>query len=327
MARIQPYIVGSGAASRALQNSIGIVSTLHPEWNIQKPIHVKRDQSLKTLQPGKESVLFLANPHALHTRYLLEAQAAGFSWVVCEKPAAVNAEQVKELSQVKIPVAVCHGYRQTWGIQTLKKMLEQGELGAWITIEGCYWQSSAAEKKLSGDRATTWKDDTALSGNYDVLLDLGTHWTDLVFFLAGELPLKTSVWKSFANTTSSHRDTHNLIAMEFKGERRAFGSVSKTVHGCGNDLEIHVIGEKKTVSWAFMNPDQLVIGEGGDRRTVHRPGNSLFGSQQYPFHSTGWLEGYVEIIKQYFRQMRGESYEPYPTLAEQRAVLGAILGH
>lgn len=325
MAGIQPYILGSGAASRALQNSIGIVSTLHPEWSIQKPIQLKRDQSLKALQPNKESVLFLANPHALHTPYLIDAQKAGFSWVVSEKPAAVNLEQVKQLEAVKIPVAVCHGYRQTWGIQTLKKMLKAGELGSWVTMEGRYWQSSAAEKKLSGDRSTTWKDDVKLGGAYDVLLDLGTHWTDLVLFLAGETPEKTAVWKSFANASSAHRDTHNWISMEFKNNRRALGSVSKTVHGCGNDLEIHVIGEKKTVSWAFMNPDQLVIGEGGDHRTIHRPGNSPFGSQQYPFHSTGWLEGYVEIIKQYFRQMRGESYELYPTLAEQRAVLGAVL--
>lgn len=325
MALIQPYIIGSGAASRAIQNSLGILGVLYPSWGIQKPILLKRDAKLNTITPSQESVLFLANPHAFHVPYLLEAQKVGFSWVVSEKPAAVSVEQVKLLEQVKIPVAVCHGYRQTWGIQKLKKMLEAGELGNWISMEGRYWQSSAAQKKLSGDTKKTWKDDEALSGKYDVLLDLATHWTDLVFFLAGEVAEKGSVWKSNVNSDSIHRDTYNMISMEYSGNRRVFGSVSKTVHGAGNDLEIHVIGEKKAVSWAFLNPDQLVIGEGSTKTLVNRPDESSYGSQQYPFHSTGWLEGYIEIFKQYFRQMRGEKFDPYPNLQEQVEVLKFLL--
>jgi predicted dehydrogenase len=323
--KIQPYIVGSGAASRAIQNSLGILGVLYPSWGIQKPILLKRDSKLNQITPSQESVLFLANPHAFHVPYLLDAQKGGFSWVVTEKPAAVSLEQVKLLEPVKIPVAVCHGYRQTWGIQKLKKMLEAGELGHWITIEGRYWQSSAAQKKLSGEIKKTWKDDDSLSGKYDVLLDLATHWTDLVFFLAGEVAEKGSVWKSYVNSDSPHRDTYNMISMEFPGNRRAYGSVSKTVHGSGNDLEIHVIGEKKTVSWSFLNPDQLVIGEGSKKTTLSRPDDSLYGSQQYPFHSTGWLEGYIEIFKQYFLQMRGEKFEKYPNLKDQVAVLKFLL--
>ncbi|NBX92791.1 MAG: hypothetical protein EBQ85_06115 [Proteobacteria bacterium] len=135
-----------------------------------------------------------------------------------------------------------------------------------------------------------------MSGTYDVLLDLTTHWPDLVFFLAGETPERVGVWKSFVNSTSEHRDTHNHITMELSKKRRSIGSLSKTAHGSGNGLEIHGITEKRSVSWTFLNPDELVIGEAGKRTTLHRPDGSSFGSEQYPFHSTGWLEGYVEII-------------------------------
>lgn len=321
MTSIESYILGSGAASKAIQKSLAILDVQNPSWGIEKPKVLKRNQKLIELSPKKNSVLILANPHALHSDSIKEAERAGFSWVISEKPAAVSLEQLKTLEQVKIPVAVFHGYRQTWGIQTLKKMLEAGELGSWISIEGRYWQSSAAAKKLLGDTKKIWKDDKALSGSYDVLLDLSTHWTDLVLFLAGEAPEKFALWKSYVNSNSEHRDTHNLISMEFSKNRRSFGSVSKTAHGFGNDLEIHVIGEKRSVSWAFMNPDELVIGEGGKKTTLHRPDNSSFGSEQYPFHSTGWLEGYVEILKQYFLQMRGEAFTPYPNLKDQMAVL------
>lgn len=325
MSPIQPYILGSGAASKAIQKSLSIVDVLNPDWGVKKANLLSRNQKLSELSPDKNSVLILANPHALHANSILEAEKAGFNWVICEKPAAVNLEQVELLSKIRIPVAVFHGYRQTWGIQTIKKMLEAGELGTWVTMEGRYWQSSAAQKKLSGDSKQTWKDDITLSGAYDVLLDLGTHWADLVFFLAGEIPQKVNVWKSFANSDSKHRDTHNLISMEFSGNRRSMGSISKTAHGSGNDLEIHVIGEKASVSWAFLNPDELVIGEGGKRRTVHRPDQSSFGSEQYPYHGTGWLEGYVEILKQYFHQMRGEAFRPYPNLKDQIKILSQLL--
>ncbi|NDC24696.1 MAG: gfo/Idh/MocA family oxidoreductase [Proteobacteria bacterium] len=317
MSGIQPYILGSGAASKAIQNSLSVLDVLHPDWGIRKPILLKRNTKLSDLKPNNEAVLFLANPHALHAPGLLEAQEAGFSWLISEKPSAVSLDQVSLLKQIKIPVAVCHGYRQTWAIQKIKQMLSNGELGSWITIEGRYWQSSAAQKKLSGNFQKNWKDNQSLSGDFDVLLDLGTHWVDLVMFLAGENPTGGSVWRSYANSDVAHRDTYNMILMEFSENRRSFASVSKTVHGSGNDLEIHVIGEKKSISWKFLNPDELVIGEGNQKNTLNRPDDSLLGSQQYPFHGMGWLEGYIEIIKQYFMQMRGEKYTPYPNLNDQ----------
>lgn len=321
MTSIEPYILGSGSASKAIQKSLSILNILKPSWGIENAKVIKRGEKLTSLSPKKNSVLILANPHALHADALVEAEKAGFSWVLCEKPAAVNLDQVELLNQVRIPVAVFHGYRQTWAIQSIKKMLENQELGNWMSIEGRYWQSSAAQNKQTADTKKTWKDDANLSGPYDVLLDLSTHWTDLVFFLAGESPEKVTLWKSFLNSQSKHRDTHNLITMEFSKNRRSVGSISKTAHGSGNDLEIHVIGEKRSVSWAFMNPDELVIGEGGKKMTLHRADQSSFGSEQYPFHGTGWLEGYVEILKQYFHQMRGEAFSPYPNLQDQVTIL------
>lgn len=323
MKEIQPYIVGSGAAAKAIREALSVLSILYPDWKIQSPITVKREEKLSSIKQAENSVLFLANPHALHTSYLIEAQKAGFRWVISEKPVAVNLEQVEALKTIKIPVAVCHGYRQTWGIQTIKKMMKAGELGDWFSIEGRYWQSSVAQKKMVGDSTVTWKDDEKLSGKYDVLLDLGTHWTDLVFYLAGEAPVSGEVSLSYSNSVSGHRDTGNFIQMEYRKNRRAFGSISKTAHGAGNDLEIHVFGERKALSWSFSEPDKITIGEGSKKSILSRS-EMTFGSEQWPFHATGWLEGYIEIIKQYFRQLRGETYQPYPKLEEQIDVLNFL---
>ena len=326
MKTIQPYLIGSGAAARAIEKSLAILSILYPQWGISSSIHLKRDEKLSGIAKSENSVLFLANPHALHAPRLLEAESAGFKWVMSEKPVAVDQDQVQSLKQIKIPVGVFHGYRQTWGIQTIKKMLDSGELGDWFSIEGRYWQSSVAEKKVSGNQSTTWKDDESLSGKYDVLLDLGTHWTDLVFYLAGQLPVSGEVHLSRANSSANHRDTSNWIQMDFGRARRAFGSISKTTHGFGNDLEIHVFGERKALSWSFLDPDKITVGEGSTKSVLVRH-EMAFGSEQWPFHGTGWLEGYVEIIKQYFRQMRGEPYQEYPDLKGQVKVLNFLFQH
>ena len=84
-----------------------------------------------------------------------------------------------------------------------------------------------------------------LSGESDVLFDIGSHWVDAALYLASEKPGKVNLWKSFVNAESTHRDTHVNIMMEFSKGLRAMGSVSKTVHGATNEFEISIIGEKK----------------------------------------------------------------------------------
>lgn len=322
MEKIQSYILGSGAASKAIQKSIAALKIQYPKWGIQEPILVGRGSDLVSIKKHEGSVLILAHPHALHAPHLLEAQRAGFQWLITEKPGAVSREQLELLKEISVPVAVFHGYRQTWAIQTLKKMLEQGDLGNWLTIEGRYWQSSASQ---GPSPQKGWKDDPQLSGPYDVLLDLGTHFADLVFFLAGEFAESTQIWKSFVHANSPHRDTFNHLIFHFSQNRRAFGSVSKIVHGAGNDLEISVFGEKKAVSWKLTHPDELIVAEGPRSCIVSRPAGCPFGSEQYPFHGMGWLEGYIEILKQYFLQMRQEPYQLYPDLKSQIHVLTALL--
>lgn len=125
----------------------------------------------------------IATPHALHSKAILEADKSGFKLIVVEKPVAVSLDQVKSLRSVKTPVAVLHGYRQSWGIQTLKKMIDEGSLGDIISIEGKYWQSSSAQKALQGTKSTSWKNDPSLSGEADTLVDLASHWADACRFL------------------------------------------------------------------------------------------------------------------------------------------------
>ncbi len=321
--QIPSYLVGSGNASQAMRTALEIATRLE-KVVVAEPIALARGERLP-VQEGP-SLLFLATPHALHAPLMLEGQAAGFTHIVTEKPAAVSLEQVRQLSDIHATVAVCHGYRQNWGPQTLRQKVASGELGTLISVEGRYWQSSAAEQVLTGKaRPDAWKNHPAISGPFDTYLDLGTHWADLVSFVVGAMPDSAKAWLSYGNSEAAHRDTHVHLELGFAGGVRSFGSISKTVHGMGNYLELVIVGTKATASWNFERPDELTMGRGKERSTLMRSPSEATASGMPPNHGLGWLEGYVSIVRQMVRSLAGKPTDRYPTLAESLTLVERLL--
>jgi len=322
---IQPFFIGSGRAANALRESLLLLDIQHPEWNIKKPIQLERNQKLDSVAQNFENpILFIANPPGLHAAAIQEGEKAGFRAIVVEKPACVGKKEVEALEAVRIPVAVCHIYRQMWGLQAVQQMLSSGELGELICIEGRYWQSSTAQRAIEPQpQVTSWKNDTLLSGDGDALLDVGVHWIDAVTFLMNGAPTGGRVWRSYANAEAPHRESHVHLGLEFANGKRAMGSISKTVHGATNHFEINVIGTRKSATWTFLNPDEIWIGQGISRTVLTRK-NVHLGSKHPPFHGLGWLEGYIEIIRQLILDMRGEGSGNYPKLSDNLKMLNAV---
>ena len=323
---IQPFILGYGRAGHAIQEALLLLSALEPQMKIHNPLVLGREDLLRPSPDADHSVLFVANPPGLHAQAIGDAAKAGFSGVACEKPLCICPDEISRLQKLPTKTAVFHVYRQMWGPQTLKQMILQGELGDLISIEGRYWQSSTAERSLFplAERAPSWKNDEKLSGPSDALLDVGTHWIDLAVFLAGEEAKDFSAEFSYANAETKHRDSHAWVRMQFPRDTRAFASISKNVHGAANHFEIHLLGTKKSASWNFLKPDEIFVGEGRDRRVLTRRENSL-GARHPAFHGTGWLEGYIEIIRQLFLDVQGLPHLPYPELQENLKLLKFIL--
>jgi predicted dehydrogenase len=311
-ATIEPVVVGSGAAADALRHALA----LFPD-DVAPPRRLARGEPLPAPEPER-SLLVLANPHALHAPRLLEAAERGYRFAICEKPAAVDLAQAAQLADLPVRAWVCHGYRLMWGPETLRRAWTDGAFGRVVSVEGRYWQAGAVRVGV----AKGWKDDPALGGHFDVLLDLATHWADLACFLAGP-PRQVRVRRWYVNAPSPHRDTHVHLAMEH-GEVTSFGSVSKTVHGAGNHLELHVLGERAAASWTFADPDQIVWGEGRTRRTQVRLEREP-PARPAPFHALGWMEGYVRLVGEVVACIQGGPPGAAPTLEEHLALLRPLL--
>lgn len=334
--KIHPFIIGSGRSANAIKKSLTLLNVQYPEWDIKRPIQIERNQELSQLPSEFEnSILFIANPHGLHAHSIQEGVNAGFHAIVVEKPACVSLEEIEKLRSIPIPVAVCHIYRQMWGIQTLKQMLDSQEMGDLICIEGRYWQSSTAQRSMGSSVHTqSWKNNPHLSGYFDAFIDVGVHWVDAAAYLIGTPPSNGIVWFSYANAEASHRDSHVHLNLEFHQGKRAMASISKTLHGATNHFEINVIGTKKSATWTFLNPDEIFIGEGNSRKILARKDTQL-GSRQPPFHGLGWLEGYMEIIRQVILELEAKAQGNknhigiesgnYPKLQENLDLLSSLL--
>ena len=329
--QIKPFIVGRGMSGQAIAKALAVIDIVDPDIHVEPPTRLARDQPLTGLADGHDQpLLCIGNPHGLHARYVLAAHRAGFRAIILDKPPCVNHEELAELRDLvqshdgELQVAVLHGYRQMWGPQRVKQMITAGELGDLISIEGTYWQSSAAELAVLEDPPAdkAWKSDLALGGPYDAYVDLGSHWVDLMMFLAGEKPRAARSWLSHVNAPAPNRDTYAQIYLQFPG-CRSFGSASKTVHGA-NHLQFTVVGSEGSVRWALGTPDQLEVGRANQvthlRRTAGR-----YGSQQPPFHGMGWIEGYLEVIHCLLQRMAGRDAPAPPTLTEALDVMDVLL--
>lgn len=320
---LTPLVLGKGRAGQAIAKSMACISVMRPELNLAPPVWLERGSSLAEARKGYEkAILCIANPHGLHADAILEADRAGYAGILCEKPACVNLTELERLRRVRTPTAVLHVYRQMWGPQKIKEMLVEGQFGELITIEGRYWQASTAERALSSDKSPSWKDDPRLSGEYDAFLDVATHWVDAASFLIGDCPSRVTGWRSYANANAPHRDSHLQLTLDY-AHAQALVSVSKTVHGAMNHFEINLIGTKMSATWEFMKPDEIVIGEGRDRRVLTRK-TSKTGSHHPPHHGMGWLEGYVEIVSRLLAEIEGQARLDYPNLADNLDLLAAM---
>ncbi len=319
---LQPYILGSGFSASAVENSLSILQNKSLHLKTAPPLHINREQKLaEAIKEPAKALVFICNPHGLHAERILEANALGVKFIVCEKPVCTNLGQLEALRNVSVPTFLLQVYRQTWGVHTLQKLIEQSELGEVFAIESRYWQSSSAQRALSGkSNPKAWKSDPKTSGGADVLIDLLPHQLDIFAFLLQDFQIKDGFLKKFfVNADSPEFDTHLQLALQFESGVSALGSVSKVVHGASNQLEVNVLGSKGSAQWVFENPDQIVLGRGNRREIISREDKS-FGSGFAPYHGMGWLEGYLQIVK----GVLTENYVVLPSLAEAVKVMEII---
>jgi predicted dehydrogenase len=190
----------------------------------------------KLLQTYPLDAAFIITPHAYHydqTRACLEA---GLD-VLLEKPMVMNAKEAHSLIEVqkrtgKLLVVAFPGSLSPQ-IRKAVEMLQSGEIGKLLSIDGLCWQS------WGPGTVNTWRQQPEISGG-GFLFDTGAHLLNTVVDLAGEDVSEVIAWSDHNN-----RPVETMAVVI--GRLRSGAMI--TLHACGEAIpscasEIRVFTER-----------------------------------------------------------------------------------
>ncbi|MDX6310911.1 MAG: hypothetical protein QOF44_375 [Streptomyces sp.] len=187
-------VVGAGmigavhaAAVRAVGGTLRGVVASTPE----RSARVAKEWDVPTRYPDFEAVLaddsvevvHICTPNAHHVRQTEAALAAG-KHVICEKPLATSAADAERLHRLAdragLVLAVPFVYRYHPLVREIRDRRLNGEFGAWQLIHGSYLQDW-----MLSESTVSWRVDPDAGGPSRAFADIGSHWCDLVEWVAG----------------------------------------------------------------------------------------------------------------------------------------------
>lgn len=206
--------------------------------------------------PEVDAVL-LTTPHSLHAEHVIQAAKAG-KHVFVEKPFTLTAESGRAAAAACIAagtvLAVGHNRRFSAVAQTLKRMIDAGEFGTSLHVEGNFSSNGALSYTPERWRANR----TENPGG--AIAALGIHIIDLMCFLCGPV----SQVAAQAYRRAAPVDIDDTTSALFLFESGITGYLG-TLFACPYTCTLNVYG---TEANAFAAVD-------ADRLAIQRPGGEL----------------------------------------------------
>ena len=260
-----------------------------------------------------------------HTHYAqVKAILAAAKHVICEKPLAMTSAESAEMVELARAsgrvAAVCYNTRFYPLNQQARGMVAAGDLGDIRLVTGHYHQDWLA-------RASdwNWRLETDEGGTLRSVADIGTHWIDLVSFIAGARPtailaeLATFIperqrplgsVETFAKAGGKASETRHietddaaLILLRFANGARGSITTSQISHGRKNAMNWEISGAEGSAAWNSEHPDHLWLGhrEAPNQLLQRDPGlmNAL-GSAAASLPG-GHVEGFADTFFSLFR--------------------------
>lgn len=267
-------------------------------------------------------VVHVTSPNHLHYPQVKAVLAAG-RHVICEKPLAMTAGQSAEmvaLAEASGKVAaVCYNIRFYPLNQQARGMVAAGDLGQVRLVTGHYHQDW-----LARDTDWNWRLETEAGGVLRSVGDIGTHWLDLVSFIAGMKPvavlaeLQTFIpvrqkplgpvetFTASAGATEPvqiRTDDAAQILLRFPNGARGSFTTSQVSHGRKNSLVWDMAGSEGSAAWESEQPDRLWLGHRGAPNQILLRDAALMNSlgQAATALPGGHVEGFADSFASLFR--------------------------
>jgi predicted dehydrogenase len=287
----------------------------------------------------------ICTPNAQHypmSKAFFEAGKA----VLCEKPLSMTVAEAEDMVKLaesrKLANCVNHNLRYYPVVQQIRAMIEAGDLGDILVVQGGYSQDW-----LLYDTDYNWRIERAANGALRVVGDIGSHWMDLAQHLTGQKitalcadlqifhktrkkpkkAIETFAGKKLApedyDQVPIDTEDFGAVLVHLGDRARGAYTVSQVSAGCKNRFVMEIFGTKCGVSWNQERPDELWIGNRNSSNQVIIKDPSLLypGAAAYADLPGGHGEGYDDTHKQVFKRFYRKIADPsapieYPTFAD-----------
>jgi predicted dehydrogenase len=269
-------------------------------------------------------VVHITAPNRFHCQMALAVVEAG-KHCVCEKPLAMNTTETariaKRARQARTVFAVNYNVRFYPAVLQLRQLVEHGELGDIIHVNGSYMQDW-----LFKDTDYNWRLLPGEGGKLRAVADIGTHWMDTMSFILGARIVSVladlATWhkkrrrplgevQTFAKADATMRyatykvqtDDFASVLLQFTNGARGNLAVSQVAAGRKNCIRLEIYGSKKSAWWCSEQPEFLHFGnrDGANETAVRATaafGGGAAGFMDYP---PGHVEGFPDTFKMNFR--------------------------
>jgi predicted dehydrogenase len=362
---VRAAVVGTGFVARVHVDALrrlgvevtGMVGSTPDRGRAQAAMaHLPAYRGLEDILADRRvDVVHVASPNNLHLPQVRAALEAG-KHVVCEKPLGLTADETLALLELARASGRVHAtnfnLRFFAQVQEAAARVAAGELGAVRLFSGAYLQDW-----LLLDTDWNWRLDPEVGGALRAVGDIGSHWIDLVTFVAGRrveavmadlatfVPVRrqpTEGVPTFGAVRSSTVErevwTEDAagILVHFEGGARGVCTLSQVSPGRRNDVRFQVDGSASALAWDGERPEELWLGHRGRPNELLRRDPSL-SSPQAAAHTwlpAGHAEGFADTFRALYRAVYkdvargGPSDHPrYPTFADghRAAVIGEAI--
>ena len=346
---LRTVIVGSGLIGNvhrraALLNGADIVGVVEQDldraeaaaqrWGVAN--YFDSVQEVMALEPD---VIHICTPNATHAPFARFCLEAGVN-VICEKPLCLDAEEGAALArcarELNLVATVPYTYRYHPLVREIRQRRIDGEFGAVHLIHGSYLQDW-----LLSPEASSWRVDPVLGGASRAFADIGSHWCDVVEWVAGvriaEVMADTGIaiaerpalaGATFSRSGDGHaplvavqtEDIANVLFRTESGVPGAF-TASQVSAGRKNRLWFEMDGASGSAVFDQENPETVWLGGERESRILTRdPGSGSADAGRVTLtpagHVQGWEACFETFVTDVYAAVRGEKPEGMPTFCD-----------
>ncbi|TYB97886.1 oxidoreductase [Micromonospora sp. WP24] len=221
------------------------------------------DAELLWRSPEALDLVVVATPNRQHVAMARAALAAGLP-VVVDKPLAATAEQGRELvdeaARLGVPLTVFQNRRWDGDFLTVRRLVEQGELGRVTRFESRFerWRPTIKPG---------WREHAAADEAGGVLYDLGAHLIDQAVQLFG--PASHVYAEVDRRRAGAQVDDDAFVALTHAGGLRSHLWMSALTPQLGP--RFRVLGDRAGYTSYGLDPQEDALRDGG------RPGGAGWG--------------------------------------------------